>query len=64
MVVPFVEPFLVAAIAGTVAGITVGWINRKLMKLKRLRARWCGGRSMPVGNPGPSTAVRVDVNVA
>ncbi len=63
MVAPFVEPFLVAFIAGTVAGITVGWINRKMLKLKRLRARWSGDRSRSDDHPGPSTAVRVDVNV-
>ncbi len=63
MVVPFVEPFLVAAIAGTVAGITVGWINRKLMKLKRLRARWSGTSNRSDVRPEGATVVRVDVNV-
>jgi NhaP-type Na+/H+ or K+/H+ antiporter len=30
-----VEAFLVAAIAGMVAGVSVGWINRKILKFKK-----------------------------
>jgi len=29
-----VEAFLVAAIAGMVAGVSVGWINRKILNFK------------------------------
>ena len=33
----FIEGFLVAFLAGTVAGITVGWVNRKILKFKKMR---------------------------
>ena len=32
-----VEAFLVAAIAGMVAGVSVGWINGKILKFKKQR---------------------------
>ena len=30
-----VEAFLVAALAGMVAGVSVGWTNRKILKFKK-----------------------------
>ena len=30
-----VEAFLVAALAGMVAGVSVGWMNRKILKFKK-----------------------------
>ena len=32
-----VEAFLVAALAGMVAGVSVGWMNRKILKFKNTR---------------------------
>ena len=30
-----IEAFLVAALAGMVAGVSVGWMNRKILKFKK-----------------------------
>ena len=30
-----VEAFIVAALAGMVAGVSVGWMNRKILKFKK-----------------------------
>ncbi len=34
-----VEAFIVAALAGMVAGVSVGWMNRKKLKIKLRRRR-------------------------
>ena len=34
-----VEAFIVAALAGMVAGVSVGWMNRKILKIKLRRRR-------------------------
>ena len=39
-----VEAFLVATLAGMVAGVSVGWMNRKILKFKKrkkiFKAQW------------------------
>ena len=41
---PMIEAFLVAAQAGMVAGVSVGWMNRNILKFKKQRnifkAQW------------------------
>ncbi len=32
-----VEAFVIAALAGMVAGVSVGWMNRKILKIKGRR---------------------------
>jgi hypothetical protein len=37
---PVIEAFLIASLAGMLAGVTVGCINRKLEKMKKYRKKW------------------------
>ena len=37
---PVIEAFLIASLAGMLAGVTVGWINRKIETLKKHRTKW------------------------
>ena len=37
---PVLEAFLIATLAGMVAGVSVGWMNRNILKFKKRRAQW------------------------
>jgi hypothetical protein len=56
---PFIEGFLIAFLAG----ITVGWANRKILKFKKMRSRrlrGTGREDIPSDQPA---FVSVDVEV-
>ncbi len=56
--IPVLEALLVAAMAGTLASVTAGFINRAILKFKKRR------KLAKKGRPGPSPDESVEIDVA
>ena len=56
---PFIEGFLIAFLAG----VTFGWVNRKILKFKKMKSRRVKPYSRPESPSNDPTIVSVDVNV-
>ena len=56
---PVLEALLVAAMAGTLASVTAGFINRAILRFKRHR-KLAKQRKQP---PSPDTSVEIDVDI-
>ena len=58
---PVLEALLVAAMAGTLASVSAGFINRAILRFKRHR-KLAKQRKQPEP-PSPDTSVEIDVDI-